>query len=596
MKPPEAKAFLEWEDKNKYTHGAGFYPQVGDGFLGYLLPPDEYLASDPTLYSMSKPGSRAQPPKFLNGVMLSLSNPKTFELSVENLKAGFAGTTKSKIKRIISPNGFGISPPDGAAHDYDPAAAKTSHNFNYPNYIDHPQQSEEFFGFAAKLAGAFPDKWVATMAYSGREVPPQGVKIPQNMSVMYAPISSCVLHHGHDPHCWRRTETTRMMQQWCKLTPHVYMYDYNPGFLLGSLVPERDVANFAVNAKLYKQMKMKGLQSEGRMQFMSTWISFYMRGKLTWNANADVEALKKDFYTTFFGPEAGPWVQKWWDGCETALADTTMHCHEDWLVDHIYTVELTKKLHEYVEKASQSAMTPKQKSRFDAFAIIADHLEAYAARNEAEKQLDYPAALKHAQRMEDDHAKLMAIYPLFVGEKKHPDFNNGWMKRYEEFVKMTNGETGDLVATVPLEAKFRRDSFNEGVLAEWYLPGHDDSKWGTKNTFHTWDAQDKPEDDKGHDYEGYGWYRFTVDVPENMVNRPMKLHLGGVINEGWVWINGEYCGHRSHLLWWAGRKPLEMDVDAPKMKVGKNTVTVRLYNSAEIGGLIRRGFLWAPKQ
>jgi hypothetical protein len=28
------------------------------------------------------------------------------------------------------------------------------------------------------------------------------------------------------------------------------------------------------------------------------------------------------------------------------------------------------------------------------------------------------------------------------------------------------------------------------------------------------------------------------------VKRPLKLHLGGVINEGWLWINGEYAGSR----------------------------------------------------
>ena len=100
------------------------------------------------------------------------------------------------------------------------------------------------------------------------------------------------------------------------------------------------------------------------------------------------------------------------------------------------------------------------------------------------------------------------------------------------------------------------------MLAQWYLPKYDDSSWGSKNTFYTWDAQDKPEDSKGHDYDGYGWYRMVVDVPAAAVNKPLKLHLGGVVNEGWVWINGQYVGHREHKIWWSGRARLEMDVDA----------------------------------
>ena len=594
----ESKAFTDWEGKVKYTHtGQSFYPLVGDGFLGFLLPPKEFQAGDPTLYAMNKQGSREQPMNFLNGVMLSLHNPKTFELSVENLKEAFAGNSKSAITRIISPNGFGISPPDGPSYDFDPEAVKLNLNLNYPTYVEHPMTSEEFFGFAAKLAKEFPDKWVATMAYSGREMPPQGVKLPPNVAVMYAPIATDVLHPLNDPTCWRRSETLSIMRQWCKLTPHVYLYDYNPGLLLGSFVPERDVANFAINAKLYKEMKLKGFQSEGRKAFMITWIGWYMRGKLMWDANADVEALKKDFYTTFFGPDAGPFVQQWWDECEKALGAATIQVHEDWLLDHIYTVAFTKNLHEYVAKAEKCAMTPKQKERFSAFALIADHLEAYAARNEAEKNLDYSEAIKQAQRMEDDCAKLIAIYPSFLGQKKHPDFNNGWLDRYVKLSQMINGTTGTLVATIPLETKFKRDPYNEGVVMEWYLPAHDDKEWGTENTFDTWEAQDKPEDSKGHDYDGYGWYRIAVDVPDGAVNKPLKLHLGGILNEGWVWANGQYVGHREWKLWWAGRAPLEMEVDVTgKLKAGHNLITLRVWNSSEFGGLIRRGFVWSPKE
>ena len=242
-------------------------------------------------------------------------------------------------------------------------------------------------------------------------------------------------------------------------------------------------------------------------------------------------------------------------------------------------------------------MTPKQKERFDAFALIAEHLEGFAAMVEAEKNLDYAEAARQAQRMEDIKAKLIATYSFFMGPKEHPGFTNGRVIKYNEIARKVNGDLGTQVANIPMDAKFQRDRFNEGVLAEWYLPSHDDSAWENKNTFYTWDAQDKPEDDKGHDYDGYGWYRITVDVPKDAVNKPLRLHLGGVINEGWVWVNGEYVGHRKWLLWWSGRTPLEMDVDVTgKVKAGPNTIAIRVWNSAEIGGLYRRGFLWAPKQ
>jgi hypothetical protein len=598
----ERRTFADWEDKVKYTHDTVFYPPVGDGFLAYLIPPNEFYSKEPELFQMNQQGSR-KPPEIRPGrfyeniTMLSLGNPRTLEVAVQNLKDAYAGKRPRLGNMSRTGNGFGISPPDGAVFDYDPKHKDTNQNFNYPTYIHHPMNSEEFFDFAAKLAKEFPDKWVATMAYAGREMPPQGVTIPSNLSVMYAPISSCVLHHGKDPTCWRRTETVRIMRQWCQLTPHVYLYDYNPGFLLDCFVPERDVANFAVNVKLYKEMKLKGFSSEGRKAFMQTWISYYVRGKLMWNANADVDAVKHDFYTTFFGPEAGPLVQQWWDRCERALAATTMHCHEDWLVNHVYTVPFTREIHAHLEKAAKCAMTPKQKERFDAFALIADHLEGFAAKEEAEKNLDYAEAARQAQRMEDDKLKLIAMYGFFMGDVKRRAFTNGQVIKFTELAEMTNGKAGTLIAPVPLETKFTRDPYNEGVVAQWYLPDFDDGGWGTKNTFLTWDAQDKPEDAKGHDYDGYGWYRFSVRVPREAAGKPLRLHLGGVLNEGWVWINGQYSGHRPWVLWWTGRDQKEMDVDVTgKVKAGDNVVAVRVWNNAEIGGLFRRGFLWAPSE
>jgi hypothetical protein len=91
---------------------------------------------------------------------------------------------------------------------------------------------------------------------------------------------------------------------------------------------------------------------------------------------------------------------------------------------------------------------------------------------------------------------------------------------------MTLGKDGKLVAPLPLEAKFARDPFNEGVIGEWYAPSLDDSRWGSKNTFYLWEQQDKPEDGKGHDWDGYGWYRTTVEVPKEFAGKPVHLLLG----------------------------------------------------------------------
>lgn len=579
------------------------YPVAGDGFLAALLPPGEYAESHPEYYAMDKQGRRTTTPKSgAHAAMLCLSNPDVLAASITNLAAAFAGQKKMGI---VTANGVGISPPDGMPFCYCEQCLSASQDFRYPGYFPERMMSEEYCGFAARLAQAFPEKYVALSAYSLREIPPQGVAFPPNIAVAIWPISSCVLHAGNDPACWRRQETLRIAGGWRKLTPHVVMCGYTPGMLsvygpAGSYVPERDIALFTAEAPLLKRMGVKGSWDQGAPAFMSTWLSSYVRAKLLWNATTDVAALKQEFYTTFFGPDAGPHVQAWWDACDEALARATCHVHEDWLVNHIYTVAFTRKLHEHVEAARKATLSDEQRARVETFALIADHLEAYAAMHEAERNLDYAKAAAVGDRMLEDRKKLVKIDSFFVigrpdragGKELAPDGNAAELRKVGARAAGTNGT---MVVSLPLAMKFMRDRFNEGILAEWYAPGFDDSAWGEKNTFHTWDQQDLPEDAAGHDYDGFGWYRATVEIPKSAVGKPLRLYLGGVINEGWVWINGNYAGHRAHNLWWAGRDALEMDVDVTgKVKAGLNTVAIRVWNDAEIGGLHRRGFLYSP--
>ena len=598
----ERTAYHEWCTRVGFNPTREMYPVAGDGFLGILLSANEYWEKRPDLYAMNKKGERKpiiwHNKRFYDRVtMLCLSNPDVLTESVKNLKEAFAGQRKMAN---VSATGVGISPPDGAPFCYCKECLAGSQNFNYPKYIHERMQSEEFFGFACKLADAFPGRYVATMAYALREMPPQGVKLRPNISVTYAPISCCVLHPNDHASCWRRQEFVRMLKQWRRQTPHVMIYDYNPGFLLGLFIPERDVANMAVNAPIYKEIGIKGMSREGRKAFMQTWVSYYVTAKLLWDSGADVEAIKKDFYATFFGPDAGPHVQAWWDACEQALLQATVHAHEDWLVNHIYTVKFTQSIHQHVEAARRAKMTEKQRGRVEAFALIADHLEAYAEMEEADKNLDYPKAAAAAGRMFEDQKKLHAISPFFIEHDKRrasprPYFAAGRQIRYKELAAKTRGDKGMLVAALPLEMRFTRDRFNEGVVAEWYAPDHDDSGWGTKNTFVVWDAQDPPEDAAGHDYDGYGWYRGAVEIPSSVKGKAVHFWLGGAINEAWVWVNGQYAGHKPHKIWWMGPHDLDVDVTNLVQPGKRNTIAIRVWNDAELGGLYRRGFFWAPR-
>ena len=244
-------------------------------------------------------------------------------------------------------------------------------------------------------------------------------------------------------------------------------------------------------------------------------------------------------------------------------------------------------------------MTEAQRERFHVFELIVENFENSTQMDEAVKNLDYKEAAACAGRMLAAREKLHKISPFLIGEKAQTGewvmFTLGRKLKYEELNAKTNGDNGKLVAALPLEAKFKRDPFNVGITSEWYLPDLPDGDWGTKNTFITWDAQDEPEDAVGHDYDGYGWYRTAMNIPEEFKGKPMRFYVGGALNEAWVWINGEYAGHKPHSIWWAGKNEFELDV-TELVRPGKNTIAIRIWNDSEIGGLSNRSFLWSAKK
>lgn len=236
------------------------------------------------------------------------------------------------------------------------------------------------------------------------------------------------------------------------------LYDYTPGFLLGMWVPERDTANMAINAPIYKKLGMKGFRREGRKVFMQTWLTYYVCGKLFWTAAADVAAIKRDFYDTFFGSAAGPHVQAWWDASEQALLDAPMQAHEDWLINHIYTLDFVKGIQAHVEAARAAEMDDAQRARFDAFDLIVRHLTAYAELNAAERVLDYPAAAAACQAMTDCKEKLNGISSFFITvQKPKPPakprkyFAEGYQLMTEDLAARRDGTDGKRVADLPLD-------------------------------------------------------------------------------------------------------------------------------------------------
>ena len=102
-------------------------------------------------------------------------------------------------------------------------------------------------------------------------------------------------------------------------------------------------------------------------------------------------------------------------------------------------------------------------------------------------------------------------------------------------------------------------------------------------------------DTQGHAYRGLAWYRQAVDLPKELPGKSVWLCAPAVVNEAWVWVNGQYTGHRLHSMPWSRPQTVELEI-TPLVHPGqRNQITFRVLNNVDVfgaSGIYERMFLY----
>ncbi len=389
----------------------------------------------------------------------------------------------------------------------------------------------------------------------------------------------------------------------------VYGYDYT--MLVTGLTPVPTTRKLQRDFPLMKKWGVKGFVDETRNIWAEHGITTgYVRAQLEWNAAADVEALLDDYFAKWYGAAAKP-ARAFWDALEDALTNTPLQGHEDRILPWVYTPELMQQLATDIAAAEQSANTPRDRLHVQIDRLIFEHLQAYVRMSVADLAGNFAEAARQANIMLTIRPRLYAINSfLMLPQEKDAkggiNYDSGvWYwgiadraAYYQQLADRMSGKSGTLVAMIPHQAAFSIDPYDEGLFAGWYESAWDTSRWDritTSKPFYLQGFMDK----EGHSYLGEVWYQFKVDVPASARARKVFLYAPVVETEAWVWVNGQYIGHRPYRE--AYERPNEMDFDVTEALLpGKtNVISVRvstsLNRSAMAGGLIGRLFLYAPK-
>ncbi|MDZ7876222.1 MAG: sialate O-acetylesterase [Saprospiraceae bacterium] len=114
-----------------------------------------------------------------------------------------------------------------------------------------------------------------------------------------------------------------------------------------------------------------------------------------------------------------------------------------------------------------------------------------------------------------------------------------------------------------------------GLKERWFDPNYTPKGWRNIHIPGYW------EDQGIKDLNGVVWYRREIDVPTSMTGVPAKLFMGRIIDADFTYINGVQVGNITYQY-----PPRRYEVPANLLKVGKNTVVIRVINTGGKGGFV----------
>jgi len=147
----------------------------------------------------------------------------------------------------------------------------------------------------------------------------------------------------------------------------------------------------------------------------------------------------------------------------------------------------------------------------------------------------------------------------------------------------------------PLPANWvgREDREGTGRAQEWWQPAFDAATWKGIAVPGTFESQ-RPD---LADYDGHFWYRLRFTVPDGFTGADVTLSLGGIDDESWIWLNGEFLGEVTKATnpkdYW--QFPREYRLRQGLLQAGaQNVIAVLVNDTYRTGGILGQPVLRRP--
>ena len=597
------QAFLEyrWKIRNGMNPAGDFINIPGDSTIRSVLPPPAEL-NNPKYADVWGKGADGKP----NIAMPNLTSEASVQYAANVIKDYF----RKNPDKIT----FGIGADDGLPVDFTPETMKRNLGLadvgGSVGITGQLMITDEWMDWIQRVAKEvykeFPDHALTTNGYANRNAPPMGIEPDPKVWIMFAAIWCDTMHAFDSPKSWQMLRQAQMLEQWAKMYHNVYMYNYIYYMLAGCGAPIPLAHKTARDMPLYKKWGVIGFADEGRTVRGETGVfPTYLRARMMWNSKLDMQKEMDEFFTNWYGPAAKP-AMAFWEELENTFENTPWIGHEDRILPYVYSQAVVDKMEKDLQDAEKLAADDLTKKHLLADRVTLEHLKAYMAMNRAEFDANFVEATKQAQRMMDVRKPASDLSHDYFDPRPDGDswgfYYWGSLARrdyYQKVADATTGKTGQLISVLPEKAKCKLDPRDDGRYQEWFAPKFSVKDWTdvlTTMPFYRQVADGV--DDKGFPYMGALWYRIDFDAPKVAKGQSIYLYCAAIEPEAWVWVNGQFVGHREYHD--AYERPNQLDMNlTPMLKAGKNSLVIRIHtslNSAQMSdGLCSRMFLYSPK-
>lgn len=355
----------EFADQLKVTYEAfpTYVPSARVHTFHKFMPEEVFYESHPEYYALR--GDKRLP------TQLCLTNEKVLEIVKDSVSALF--------KRNPNATVISVSQDDNQQYCQCDTCSKIDTEEGSP--------AGTMVHFVNKVAEAFSDKTISTLAYQHTRKPP---KTNPRENVL---ITLCSIECDRSaPIAEKCTDFAQDLKGWGKLTNNIRIWDYTTQFT-NYLAPFPNIRTLKPNIELFKNNSAKWIFEQHSNNPSDLFeLRSYITAKLLWNPDLNLDDLIIEFTNGYY-QEAGPFIKEYIDLIHTKLKE-----------DPEFFLFLYGDPSEAFDSYLSPAMLDEYTSLFDqAEAVVSNDLEILNRIKTARLGLDYAVLEASRKNLSDTY-------------------------------------------------------------------------------------------------------------------------------------------------------------------------------------------------